>query len=216
MPDLRIQVQEPKVVPFAAVPTLAFPLQIDNLAAGEEIHTITLRCQTQIEVTRRSYAPQEQERLRDLFGTPDRWGLTLRNLLWSHTSIVVPGFAGSSTVADMHVPCTFDFNVAATKYFDAVKDGEIPLLMLFSGAVFYATGGNPLQVAPISWELEARCILPAGKWTEMMSVYYPNSVWINLHRDVFDRLHQYKIECGIPTWEKALEQLLQSEAMVRQ
>ncbi len=215
MPELQIQIDAPKAVPFAAVPTLAFPLHIKNVAAGEEIHSITLRCQTQIEVARRSYAPAEQERLRDLFGTPDRWGQTLRNLLWSQTSVVVPSFTGTSTLSDMHVSCTFDFNVAATKYFDAVRDGEIPLLMLFSGTVFYATPGNALQVAPISWELEARCILPAATWTEMMSVYYPNSVWINLHRDLFDRLHQYKIDCGIPTWEKALEQLLQNEAMVR-
>jgi hypothetical protein len=216
MPDLRIHVDTPKVVPFAAVPTLVFPLQIENRAAGEEIHTINLRCQTQIEVTRRSYAPLEQERLGDLFGSPARWSQTLRNLLWIHTSVIVPKFAGAATAAEMPVPCTFDFNVAATKYFDAVRGGEIPLLMLFSGTVFYATSENGLQVAPISWELEAQCILPAATWTDMMSLYYPNSVWINLHRDVFDRLHQYKIDHGIPTWEKALEQLLQTEDMVRQ
>lgn len=197
-------------------PPLAFPLHLSNLAAGEDIHTITLRCQTQIEVGRRSYTPREQERLRDLFGTPERWGQTLRNLLWSQTSLVVPSFNGMmSTLADMQIPCTFDFNIAATKYFDAVKDSEIPLLMLFSGTIFYATPGNPLQIAPISWELEARCILQAATWAEMMSVYYPNSVWINLHRDIFDRLHRYKIDSGIPTWEKALEQLLQGEAMVQ-
>jgi hypothetical protein len=48
----------------------------------------------------------------------------------------------------------------------------------------------------------------------MMSHYYPNSAWLNLHRDAFDRLHQYKIEHGIPTWEQALERLLDEE-MVR-
>lgn len=216
MPDLRIKVDTPRVVPFSAVPTLAFPLQIENLAADEQIHTINLRCQTQVEVTRRGYAPDEQERLRDLFGTPDRWCQTLRNLLWTQTSMIVPSFAGSATVADMSIPCTFDFNVAATKYFDAVKEGQIPLLMLFSGTVFYASCEDRLQVAPISWDLEARCILQLSTWKEMMEIYYPNSVWINLHRDAFDRLHQYKIDNGIPTWEQALERLLQAEAMVRQ
>jgi Family of unknown function (DUF6084) len=215
MPDLRIQIAETKVVPFAAIPTLAFPLEITNAAPGEEIHTIALRCQIQIEVTRRSYSPQEQARMRDLFGTPERWGQTLRNLLWTQTSVVVPGFAGAATVADMNVPCTFDFNVAATKYFEGLANGDIPLLMLFSGTVFYAYEGNALQVAPISWELEARCKLPVATWREMMSAYYPNSVWIHLHRDAFDRLYQYKVEHGIPTWEQALEQLLSSEAMVQ-
>src|SRR5579859_387217 len=146
MPDLKIQVAAAKVVPYAAVPTLAFQLQISNASAAEEIHTIALRCQIQIEVTRRGYTPPEQARLLDLFGHPDRWGQTLRNLLWMHTSLVVPGFEGSVTTVDMNVPCTFDFNVAATKYFDGLAGGDIPLLLLFSGTVFYASPEGELQV----------------------------------------------------------------------
>jgi uncharacterized protein DUF6084 len=215
MPDLSIQVATAKVVPFAAVPTIAFQLQIGNSESGEDIHAVALRCQIQIEVTRRSYAPHEQARLLDLFGHPDRWGQTLRNLLWTYTSVVVPAFEGTNTVADMKVPCTFDFNVAATKYFEGLSDGAIPLLMLFSGTVFYASPENPLQVAPISWELEARYKLPVQMWREMMDIYYPNSVWISLHRDVFERLYRYKVEHGIPTWERALERVLTNEEMVR-
>lgn len=208
MPDLSIHVAAAKVVPFAAVPTLAFQLQIGNAAPDEEIHTIALRCQIQIEVTRRSYAPHEQMRLLDLFGHPERWGKTLRNLLWTHTSVIIPGFEGSNTAADMNVPCTFDFTVASTKYFEGLASGEIPLLMLFSGTVFYGSSESPLQVAPISWEQEARYKLPVQMWREMMDTYYPNSVWINLHRDAFERLYQYKIEHCIPTWEQALEHAL--------
>jgi hypothetical protein len=215
MPELRIKIEAAKVVPFAAVPMLAFPLQITNACPGEEIHSILLRSQIQVEVTRRGYSPQEQARMLDLFGKPGQWGQTLRNLLWTQTSVVVPGFAGGATVAEMNVPCTFDFNVAATKYFDALAEGEIPLLMLFSGSVFYATSASPLQVAPISWELEARCTIPVETWREMMSAYYPNSVWMNLRRDVFDRLNRYKTERGIPTWEQALDELLAGETMVR-
>ena len=215
MPDLRIQVASAKVVPFAAVPTLAFQLQINNATAEESIHAITLRCQIQIEVTRRTYTAQEQARLRDLFGHPDRWGQTLRNQLWTNTSVVVPGFAGESTVVDMNIPCTFDFNVAATKYFEGLADGEIPLLLLFSGTVFYASPDSPLQVAPISWEQEARHRLAVQMWREMMDIYYPNSVWIHLHRDVFEQLYRYKIEHSIPTWEQALEHALSGEVAVR-
>jgi len=115
----------------------------------------------------------------------------------------------------MNVPCTFDFNVAATKYFDGLAGGDIPLLMLFSGTVFYATPESDLQVAPISWELEARYKLPVNTWREMMDIYYPNSVCINLQKDVFEQLYRYKVERGIPTWEQALERLLANEAMVR-
>jgi Family of unknown function (DUF6084) len=215
MPDLRIQVAAAKVVPFAAAPTIAFQLEIGNAVPAEEIHTIALRCQIQIEVTRRGYAPHEQARLLDLFGHPDRWGQTLRNLLWTHTSMVVPAFEGASTAVDMNVPCTFDFNVASTKYFDGLTGGDIPLLMLFSGTVFYASPESDLQVAPISWELEARYKLPVNTWREMMDIYYPNSVCISLQKDVFEQLYRYKIERGIPTWEQALERLLANEAMVR-
>ena len=215
MPDLRIQIPESRVVPFAAVPTIAFQLQIENADANQVIHTIALRCQVQIETTRRGYTPEEQTRMNDLFGNPERWGQTLRNLLWMHTSLVVPHFEGARTTVDMHVPCTFDFNVASTKYFDGLNSGDIPLLMLFSGTVFYASEENALQVAPISWELEARHKLPVQIWREMMSVYYPNTVWLNLHRDAFERLNRFKSEHGIPTWEQAIEQALSSEDMVR-
>lgn len=213
MPELSIQVAGARMVPYAAVPTLAFQLQIGNAAPEEIVHTIALRCQVQIEVTRRSYLPAEQARLRDLFGHPDRWGQTLRNLLWTHASVVVPAFEGTHTAADLPIPCTFDFNVASTKYFEGLEGGAIPLIMLFSGTVFYGSEGNPLQVAPISWDLEARTTLLVETWREMMAHYYPHSAWLNLHRDTFDRLYQFKVERGIPTWEQAVEQLL-SEEMV--
>ena len=60
----------------------------------------------------------------------------------------------------MPVPCTFDFNVAATKYFHGLSEGDLPLNFLFSGTVFYAGGSERLQVAPISWEKEAKFKLP--------------------------------------------------------
>ena len=67
MPDLSFRVEGATVVPFAAVPMIAFQLRIKNAHPDETIHTIALRCQIQIEVTRRRYSPGEQERLLDLF-----------------------------------------------------------------------------------------------------------------------------------------------------
>ena len=211
MPDLTFQIPSASVVPFAAVPMIAFQLEIKNASPDEKIHTVALRCQIQIEVTRRRYAPREQERLLDLFGQPDRWSQTLRSLLWTHANVVVPGYEGARTVVDLQVPCTFDFNVVATKYFEALMDGEIPLHILFSGTVFYAQADSSLQVAPISWEQEARYKLPVKVWRELMETYYPNRVWITLRRDVFDRLYLYKMQHGIPTWEQALEHALSDE-----
>jgi hypothetical protein len=86
---------------------------------------------------------------------------------------------------------------------------------MFSGTVFYALPDETLQVAPISWEQEARFKLPVKVWREMMDSYYPNSVWLNLRRDVFDRLYLYKVQQGIPTWEQALEEMLPAEEAVK-
>jgi hypothetical protein len=215
MPDLSFRIEAASAVPFAAVPMLAFKLHIDNAAPGETIHTIALRCQIQIEVTRRRYSEDEQQRMLDLFGEPSRWSQTLRNLLWTNSNLVVPAFTGTNTVVDLQVPCTFDFNVASTKYFDALAAGDIPIVVLFSGTVFYAPVDDALQIAPISWEQEARFKLPVQIWRDMMDSYYPNSVWINLHRDVFDRIYRYKTQNGIPTWEQALEQLILVEEAVQ-
>ena len=208
MPDLSFTIDSASVVPFAAVPMLAFQLGINNSVPGEAIHTIALRCQIQIQTTRRRYSASEQAQMLDLFGQPDRWNLTLRSLLWTHVNLVVPKFAGNETVIDMQVPCSFDFNVAATKYFAGLSDGEIPLLFLFSGTVFYAPPDSPLQVAPISWEQEAHFKLSVKLWHDMMDSYYPNSVWINLHKDVFERVYRYKMQHGLLNWEQALERML--------
>lgn len=207
MPDLSFQVEGAEAVPYAAAPLLALKLRVVNRDAEEPIQTIALRCQIQLEVTRRRYNPEEQERLHDLFGEPERWGQTLRTMLWTHTSAVVTPFKGSATF-DLQVPCTFDFNVAATKYFAGLEDGEIPIELLFSGTVFYEADDGALQVAQISWEAEAKYRLPVRVWKQMMDIYYPNSAWLNLRRDVFDRLYEYKRRRGIPTWEQALESLL--------
>jgi hypothetical protein len=207
MPDLNFTVESAESVPFAAAPALSLKLKVTNPQPDEAIHTIALRAQIQIESTRRRYSDAEKAKLLDLFGEPDRWSRTLRSMLWTHASVVIPGFAGS-TVADLQIPCTFDFNVAATKYFHGVNEGDIPLNLLFSGTVFYALPDGTLQVAPIPWNKEARFRLPVQVWRKMMDEYYPNSAWLAIHRDVFERLYEFKVRNGIPSWEEALDRLL--------
>jgi uncharacterized protein DUF6084 len=207
MPDLRLSVESAETVRFAAAPLMAFTLRITNDSPEELIHTVALKAQIQIETTRRQYDPQEQEQLLDLFGSPDRWGQTLRTMLWTHSSVVVPRFTGS-TLADLHVPCTFDFNIAATKYFNGLSSGDLPLCFQFSGTVFYQGQGGALQVAPISWDKEAKFRLPVRAWKGLMEEYYPNSAWLALQKDTFERLYQFKVREGIPTWEEAVERAL--------
>jgi hypothetical protein len=207
MPDLSFFIEKAEAVPFAASPTIALRLRVTNAEPAETIHTVVLRCQIQIEVTRRQYTAEHKDRLRDLFGEPERWGQTLKNMLWTHASAVIPRFSGDSVV-DLQLPCTFDFNVAATKYFHALADGEVPLCLMFSGNVFYADDTGSLRVAPIPWQKEARFRLPLTVWKEMMDHYYPNSAWLCLRRDVFESLLQYKVQSGIPTWEQTFERML--------
>ncbi len=207
MPDLSFHVLGAEPQAFAASPLLILRLSIANADAEERIHTVALRCQIQIEATRRRYSEGDQERLLDLFGEPARWGQTLRTMLWTHASTVVARFEGE-TVVDLPVPCTFDFNIAAAKYFAGLEDGEVPLCLQFSGTIFYEADFGALQVAQIPWSKEAKYRLPVQVWKDMMEIYYPNSAWLCLRRDAFDRLYEYKMRRGIPTWEQALESLL--------
>jgi len=209
VPDLRFKVEGAEAVPFAAAPTLAFKVRLTANDQQEKIHSVTLRCQIQIETAHRKYGAQEQERLRDLFGEPERWGQTLRPMIWTHTSVIVPPFIGE-TIVELPVPCTFDFNVAATKYFAGLEDSEVPLCLMFSGTIFYEADQTLLQVAQIPWDKDVNYRMPIAVWREMMDLYYPNTAWVCLRRDVFDRLYQYKIRRGIPTWEQTLEKVLEA------
>jgi hypothetical protein len=210
MPDLDFQVEGAEPVPFAVGPQLSFKLRIRQRPAADAvipIHAVALRCQIRIEPAKRRYRAEEGGRLLDLFDQPDRSSQTLRPMLWTHVSVVVPPFT-ESIILDLPVPCSFDFNVAATKYFYALEEGDVPLSLLFSGTVFHEVEDTGLQVAQIPWDKESTFRLPVRIWKEMMDRYYPNTAWLSLRRDVFDRLYQYKSRQGVPTWEQALEQLL--------
>ncbi len=209
MPDLNFEVVDAEAPAFAAVPTLIFKLRIENAIRQENIHSVVLRCQIQINVTRRRYSAEAQVRLLEVFGEPKRWSDTLRPFLWTHAYTSVPQFSESITI-DLPVPCTYDFEVAGTKYFDALGDGEIPLTFLFSGTIFYEGETGNLQVGQISWSKEATYRLPVALWHEMIERYFPNSAWIRMRKDVFDRLYQYKATHSLPTWEEVFVHLLQA------
>jgi uncharacterized protein DUF6084 len=206
MPDLEFSVISAEAVTFAASPLLSFKLGIRNRNREEIIQSVALRCQIQIEPTRRRYSAAEQTNLFELFDDPKRWGRTLTSMLWTHASTTVPAFK-CETVVDLPVPCTFDFNIAATKYFEGLEDGVVPLNLMFSGTIFF-DGPLGLLVEQISWEKEARFNLPVRVWRDMMNHYYPNIVWLCLRRDVFEELRRYKMENAIPTWEQVFDNIV--------
>ncbi len=210
MPELSFQIESAKAERHSLAPLLLFKLRIDNADPEELIESVALRCQMQIESQRRRYSADEQSRLSDLFGEPERWNQTLPPMLWTHTSAIVPPFDGS-TLADLPIPCTFDFNVAATKYFAGLTDGEVPLDFLFSGSVFYCEPDGLLQVTQIPWDRETRYRMSIQIWQRMIDMHYPNSAWLNLQRDAYDRLCQFKVRHGIATWEQAINRLLSAD-----
>jgi hypothetical protein len=210
MPELHFQIEGAEAVPHAATPLIAVKLRITNFPAVEIIHAVTLRCQVQIEPAKRHYVANEQEKLLDLFGTPERWARTVKPLLWMNTSVAVPRFAGELLV-NVELPCTFDFNVAATKYFHALDAGDIPVAVMFSGTLFYENNEGSLQISQVPWDRECSFRLPVAIWKEMMEMHHPNSAWLCLRRDTFEQLYNYKVRHGLPTWEQAISKALTGE-----
>jgi Family of unknown function (DUF6084) len=177
MPDLRFTIEGIEPAKNVGAPVLNLRVRVSNSPADEAIHSIALRCQVQIEPARRKYSSAEQGALADLFGEPQRWGSTVRPLLWSNVQAAVPAFS-QSTVIELPVPCSPDANAGATKYFYGLQDGEVPILLLFSGTVFYASSERPLQIAPIPWDREASYRMPVAVWKELME---PHDVTRSAH-----------------------------------
>lgn len=211
MPELRFRVEDAVTAERAATPTLNLMLGIEQVvpegAQPAPIQSVSLQCQVRIEARNRIYKETEQERLTELFGQPGRWGRTLHSMLWTQVQVTVPSFERRCSVA-MPVPCSFDFNVAATKYFHALEYGKAPLLLLFSGSVFYRDTGGGLAMDMISWDKEAKYRMPVAVWQQMMDRYYPDQAWLCLSRQVFAALHEYKRLHGHAGFDETLASLL--------
>jgi len=204
--DLSFGVEGATPVEYAAVPTLAFRVRVEN-AGSVPVRSVLLDTQIQIAARLRAYGAAEQQRLGDLFGTPERWRDTLRTLLWTRVTLAVPPFTGH-TVVELPVVCTYDLEVAAASYFGALDDGVVPLELLFSGTVFYSAADGRLQAERIAWTKEATYSLPVRVWRETMDRHFPGSAWLRLSRDSYDRLRAYRARHAHASWDDAVEALL--------
>lgn len=206
MPELSFALLGVEIEPYAVTPTMRFRLQI---ASDQPVENIALQCQLRIEPMRRAYGGAEHDRLADLFGEKARWGETLKSFLWTIVPVNVPRF-DASTIVDVMVPCSFDFDVAATKYFHGLEGGEVPVAMLFSGSLFWRDAQDRLQISQISWSHNLSHRLPAELWHSLMNQYYPNAAWLRLDRGTFDQLYALKRELGAASFETTLSQLMAS------
>lgn len=205
MADLAFECLSVRSDPYAASPTLVFRLRITE-GGGLTVNTIALRCQLRIEPHRRTYSGAETPLLADLFGSTDRWGDTLKPLQFATVAVMVPGFTGATEV-DLPVPCSYDLEVAASKYFASLEDGEIPLLLLFSGTVFVRTPTG-FSVDQVPWTSETPQRVPVAVWRAAMDRFFPGSGWLRLRRDTIAELQRYKADKALAGWDDVVADLL--------
>lgn len=213
VPALTFAVDGCEAVRHAATPTLSFALRVEA-TEGVAIRSVLLDVQIQIAARRRSYAPDGQARLLELFGAPESWSTTLRTLPWVRTTTVVPAFTGTSVV-ELAVPCTYDLEVTGARYFAALDDGEVPLEFLFSGTMFFTGSKTPgskpshLQAARIPWDGDVEYDLPIAVWRAAIDRHFPDSAWLRLGTGTFNRLAAYKARHAFVTVDDALKALLE-------
>lgn len=208
MSTLRFACTGSRPEPDAAGPSLQLDLRIDD-GTGRRVYAIALRCQVRIDPRGRRYTPAETARLTDLFGEPHRWGQTLNPLQLATVPVMVPAFTGSTTVP-VTIGLSYDLDVSSGRYFHGLDDGEVPLLLLFSGTLFYA-GDTGVQVGLVSWQEEAHHRLPVAVWKSAMDEHFPDSGWLRLRRETLDRLVAYR-SAYAATWDDAIERLLKDSA----
>ena len=193
-------------VAHAAAPTARFHVHVTD-PLGREIHTIALTTQIQIDPARRAYDDETRDRLVELFGPPERWASTTQVFRWANVSALVPGFTGATSFA-LDVPCTYDLEVAASKYFYSLSGGEVPLSFLFNGMVLYAGAHDRLQVAQVPWSCTARWGMPVDAWKRVMAAYYPGGGWVRLQTETLDALAARKAATGHHSFDAVIGELL--------
>ncbi|MFJ3144600.1 DUF6084 family protein [Streptomyces halstedii] len=205
MSDLAFSVLDVVAEPYTAAPQLTARLRIEE-RAGRRIHAIALHCQVRIEPQRRPYDAIERDGLHALFGERERWSDTLRPFQWMQCDTTVQGFTGA-TEFDLPLPCTYDFDVVGSRYLHALRDGGVPLTLMFSGTVF-TRGQAGFGVQRVPWDREARHELPVAVWRQMMAYHFPNTGWIRLDHDVLARFADFRAKRGLTSWEETVDALL--------
>jgi hypothetical protein len=205
-PQLSFAVAGAAAERHSASPVVNLALRVEREGGGP-VRSVLLDTQVRIAAQRRGYTGPEQALLGELFGTPDRWGTTLRSLLWTRVTLVVPPFTDATEVT-LPVPCSYDLEASAADYLSGLEGGEVPLELLFSGSVFYAGPGGMLQTARIAWDREADYRLPVAVWQEAMDRHFPGAAWLRLSRQAFDGLRAHKLQRGLRTLDEAVLDLL--------
>ena len=189
---------------FSASPSVTLKMRATE-RSGARVHALAVRCQIRIEPLRRHYTDAEAEKVVDLFGDRSRWGQTLQPMQLAFLSQVLPGFVDECAF-DLVLPLSYDVEVAAHKLMAGLDEGNIPLLLLFSGQVFTGAVGN-IAVQPVPWHKETQFGLPVSTWREAMDAHFPGQAWVRMRQETYDRLVVYRGRYGLVGWDDVFTKL---------
>lgn len=193
-------------VRHAASPLLALDLEVSE-SSGRQVYMIALTVQLMLEPARRSYDDATRARLLELFGTPERWAVTTRSLVWSKLDVLVPAFTGVTTV-EVPIACSYDMELAAAKYLYALPDGEVPMALHFNGTVYYQGADGALQMVLVPWDRSIGFRMPVAVWRQTVEHYYPNTAWVAVRAQTLEALQQAKLRHGVATLDDCVQALL--------
>jgi uncharacterized protein DUF6084 len=205
-PDVEFAVLGARPVKYAAAPMLALDLEVTE-TRGRQVYMLALSIQLMIEPARRAYDEAAHGRLVELFGTPERWAVTTRSLVWSTLDVVVPAFTGRTTVT-VPIACHYDLELAAAKYLHSLTDGEAPLALHFNGMVYYPAEDGGLQIVLLPWSSSIGFRMPVRVWHETIEHYYPGTAWVGLRSQTLEALQRAKLTRGLATLDDTVSALL--------
>jgi len=207
MAELRFSICGAAPVQYAASPLLALDVRIE---APEPVESLLLRTSVRIEAGARETTPDEEARLKELFGNKDQWSRGSRSVMWTQVVNVVSAFSESTQVA-ITLPVSYDLAAIASKYLRALDGGTVPIRAQFAGTAFFRREQG-LSAAPIALDREASFELPVRTFNEVVEQHFPGSAVITVKRELFDRLEAVRIERGLASFDQAIEALLAPRA----
>ena len=86
--------------------------------------------------------------------------------------MLVPSFTGSARF-ELELPCTYDHEVGATRYFNGLDGGEAPLRFHFNGTIIWEGDDGRMQLTQVPWDCSARFQMPVSAWRAMIEAHYP-------------------------------------------
>ena len=205
-PDPDFEVLAARAIERTAAPTVGFRLRVTDVSE-RKVFTIALTAVITIEPSKRTYDGEDRERLVELFGEPERWASTTTSFRWAQADALVPAFTGAAEF-ELIVPCTYDLELAAAKYFHGLGAGEAPLRFHFNGTVFYEADDGRMQIVQIPWDRSPQFRMPVSVWRSAIDAAYPFRSWVPVNADTVARLERLKAERGLPTFDAVVDELL--------